>query len=216
MKFNSAITDRGGFFCNFDQDEVKNEPMFFNCDIDFAHQHGGPITREFIENLPMDWLNDNPVLDSRVHMLMPNWYPCIPGWHHDDVPRSTPTGQPNYINPEYDSLHIMGMVNGEICPTTFIVGDVEVSEPNINVRQYNIWNNEIENDWNEKGYQAVEAQSGRYIQFDRNAFHTGIKAKRGGWRWFIRLSRNTDRMNHITNEIRRQVQVYLEEPMAGW
>ena len=61
-----------------------------------------------------------------------------------------------------------------------------------------------------------EAESGKYIQFDCNTFHTGVKAVKGGWRWFIRLSRNTDRTKNITNEIRRQVQVYLEEPMAGW
>jgi hypothetical protein len=25
--------------------------------------------------------------DVKVHMLMPNQYPCIPGWHTDNVPR---------------------------------------------------------------------------------------------------------------------------------
>lgn len=33
---------------------------------------------------------DNPVMftwDVKVHMLMPNQYPCIPNWHYDNVPR---------------------------------------------------------------------------------------------------------------------------------
>jgi hypothetical protein len=110
----------------------------------------------------------------------------------------------------------MGLVNGHICPTTFVLGKVEVSSPDIHTRVYNVMNDEIENDWIENEYKAYEAESGKYIEFDCNAFHTGVKAVAGGWRWFIRLSRNTERQNHITNELRRQVQVYLEEPMAGW
>ena len=46
--------------------------------------------------------------------------------------------------------------------------------------------------------------------------HTGQRAISNGWRWFIRLSRNTDRQNKISNEFRRQAQVYLEFPTQGW
>lgn len=226
MLFNSQIDFRGNFNADWTDEIIKNEPMFFNCDLDFAYANGGPITREFIENLPRDWLNGNPVLDSRVHMLMKNWYPCIPGWHHDDVPRSTRTGQPNYLNPEYHSDHLMGLVNGHICPTQFAIGQVEVSDPDPTKLQYNVWDTDIKAELelmatgykrhDDAAFMVYEAESGRYIQFDCNAFHTGVKAVAGGWRWFIRLSRNTSRQKTITNEIRRQVQVYLDEPMAGW
>lgn len=37
-----------------------------------------------------------------------------------------------------------------------------------------------------------------------------------GWRWFGRISRNTDRVKTVTNEIRMNAQVYLEFPMEGW
>jgi hypothetical protein len=214
MKFNSQIQKLGNFKHDWLESIVKNEPMFFNCDFKFAYENGGPITKQFLEQLPSSWKDTQWVLDSRVHMLMPNWYPCIPGWHHDDVPRSTSTGQPNYTNPEYHAEHLMGLVNAEICPTTFRTGEIEVSDPDINTGIYNVWNSEIEAGLNPDS--LYEAESGKYIQFDANAFHTGIKARKGGWRWFIRLSRNTDRTNKITNEIRRQVQVYLDEPMAGW
>jgi hypothetical protein len=211
--FLSTFRDRGAFKADWDQETIKNEPMFFNSDLIFALENGGPITRKFITSLPKDWIDCNAVLDSRVHMLMPNWYPCIPGWHHDDVPRSTPTGQPNYLNPEYRSEHLMGLVNGDICPTNFIDDMVDVSLPDFTKRQYNVWNDEIDAQTN---LNRVKAPSGRLIQFDSDSFHTGVKAVAGGWRWFIRLSRKTDRQKNITNEIRRQVQVYLEEPMAGW
>jgi hypothetical protein len=221
MNFDSQAGSRGGFFADYPEDVVKNEPMFFNCDLETAFKNGGDITKAFIDSLPLDWKICNPVLDSRVHMLMKNWYPCIPGWHHDDVPRSTSTGQPNYTDPEYFSEHLTGLVNAEICPTKFLLGDVTVSDPDIDKRIYNTWNDEIEeylyDDYDcSRDLWTYYIKSGVYLQFDANTFHTGVKAKAPGWRWFVRLSRNTDRQKHMTNEIRRQVQVYLEEPMAGW
>lgn len=33
--------------------------------------------------------------DIKVHMLMPGQYPCIPGWHHDMVPRDE-SGRQDY------------------------------------------------------------------------------------------------------------------------
>jgi hypothetical protein len=30
---------------------------------------------------------DDFIWDVKVHMLMPNQYPCIPNWHFDNVPR---------------------------------------------------------------------------------------------------------------------------------
>jgi hypothetical protein len=217
LTFDSRIKNRGFFDCDFSDDEVKNEPMFFNSDLKFAFNNGGPITKAFIDALPDDWLDANPVVDSRVHMLMKNWYPCIPGYHHDDVPRSRDDGQPNYIDPEYFSEHLTGLVNAEICPTTFIVDNISVCNPNGLSRVYNVWNDEIEFKLNQPNPpKCYKAESGILIQFDANTFHTGVKAVSPGWRWFIRLSRNTNRQANMSNEIRRQVQVYLEEPMAGW
>lgn len=48
--FNSQARATGGF-----AHAIKNEPMFFNCDLNFAFDNGGPITRSFIQNLPDDW-----------------------------------------------------------------------------------------------------------------------------------------------------------------
>lgn len=77
--FNSQARAVGGFAHAIKNDQIKNEPMFFNCSLEFAYNNGGPITRSFIMNLPDDWNTDQVVFDSRVHMLMPGWYPAIPG-----------------------------------------------------------------------------------------------------------------------------------------
>lgn len=215
IEINSQINDLGYFPKEWTADIIKNEPMFFNCDYDFAMKNGGMITRKFLERLPPSWANEDFVIDSRVHMLMKGWFPCIPGFHHDDVPRSGKDGQPNYINPEYRSVHLMGLVNAEICPTEFAIGKVTYQIPKGII--YKDWHNKVVNDiFCTLNLKLVRADSGRYIEFDDRTFHQGTKAISNGWRWFIRLSKNTDRTKTITNEVRKQVQVYLENPMEGW
>ena len=52
-------------------DEIRTSRCSSTCQINFAKAHGGVLTQAFLNNLPEDWKNCNPVIDSRVHMLMP-------------------------------------------------------------------------------------------------------------------------------------------------
>ena len=81
---------------------------------------------------------------------------------------------------------------------------------------YRRWHAEVERLIEAGELDAKAAPDRTLVYFDCDAFHTGTKAVTSGWRWFGRISRKTDRANSITNEIRRQVQVYLEFPMEGW
>jgi hypothetical protein len=189
--------------------------MLFNCDAESAYRLGGPITSAFLENLPEDFRSRPMVVDSRVHMLMPGWYPCIPGFHHDDVPRSGANGQPNYHDAEYRSQHVMGLVNAHIAPTEFAVGEIELDIPSEGII-YKQWHPVVADAVVQGRMQSVNATSGRYIWFDDRSFHQGVGASHGGWRFFIRISFDTHRTAKCTNELRRQVQVYLEHPMEGW
>lgn len=170
------------------------------------------------------WILGKTVFDSRVHMLMPGWYPAIPGWHHDDVPRpEIPTGQhfitagqPDYETPRYHAEHIMGLVNADICPTQFIDGCFEMPAVPEGELIYRTWDAIIRKAIDDGDITPIDAPDRKLISFNCDTFHTGTKAISNGWRWFGRVSRNTDRVNKITNEIRSQVQVYLEFPMEGW
>jgi hypothetical protein len=208
---------------DFSQDEIKNAPMFFNCNIDFAYDNGGKIMEDFIEkfwkevknNSNVNWPDyDKVILDSRVHMLMPGWFPCIPGYHHDDVPRERSDGQPEYRNPSYRSKHAMAMYNGDICATEFALGKANFSEPEEHKIIYKNWHNEVIEKLNANELTLYKAPSNKIIFFDDRTWHQGTKAVANGWRYFIRVSWDTGR--RPTNEIRRQVQVYLENPMEGW
>jgi hypothetical protein len=222
--FDSQARAVGSFAGRIDNDKIKNETMFFNCDLGFAFENGGPITRSFIMNLPDDWNNDQVVIDTRIHMLMPGWYPAIPGYHHDDVPRPDipagqhflTAGQPDYDNPRYLSEHIIGLVNADVCPTHFATGRATFSEVPEGKTIYKHWHPEVLRHIEEGTLKQWEAPDRTLLQFDHATWHTGSKAVKNGWRWFGRVSRNTDRVKKITNEIRVNAQVYLEFPMEGW
>lgn len=222
--FNSNVIPLGSFASLISNDEIKKEPMFFNSNLNFALQNGGNITKSFIASLPQDWLIDNVVFDSRIHMLMPGWYPAIPGWHHDDVPRPEipagqhfiTAGQPDYDNPRYKAEHIMGLVNANICPTEFALGKCEMSQIVGDDLIYRQWHKEVNEKLEESSLTKFKAPDRTLLYFDWQTFHQGNVAVSNGWRWFGRVSRNTDRTKKITNEIRSQVQVYLEFPMEGW
>jgi len=222
--FNSDVKNVGEFAKDISNDQIKNEPMFFNSSIQFAYEKGGEITRSFIDNLPDWWDKENCVFDSRVHMLMPGWYPAIPGYHHDDVPRPkipvgqhfATAGQPDYDNMRYQSKHILGLVNANICPTAFIVGKCEMSPIQDGELVYRKWHSEIVDKINSGEVIEVISKDRCLYFFDWETFHTGQKTISNGWRWFGRVSCDTERVVQITNEIRKQVQVYLEFPMEGW
>lgn len=219
--FQSEIKLLDRFECS--SEDIKKEPMFFNSDYDFAYSNGGEITKAFLNALPEDWKKD-VVFDSRVHMLMPGWYPAIPGYHHDDVPRPEipagqhfiTAGQPDYDNPRYKAEHILALVNAEVCPTKFVIGECKMPAIPEGELIYRKWHEEVKKLISSGEVEVVDAPDRQLVYFDWQCFHTGDKAVSNGWRWFGRISRNTDRVNKITNEIRSQVQVYLEFPMEGW
>jgi hypothetical protein len=210
---------------DFDEKTVKDEPMFWSATPNFAMINGGPITQAFLTacalELPFGAITDKSCcFDSRVHMLMPGWFPCIPGWHHDDVPRSRPDGQPNYDTPEFKSQHVLALVNGDICPTEFAVGKTGMPDiPLFSERPiYSHWHGIVERDIEEGILKRTPVPSNRLIRFNWQSFHQGTRAVKRGFRWFGRLTWDAGyeqgRPHH--NEIRRQTQVYLEYPMEGW
>lgn len=216
MFFNSQVRQRGSFYVDYSKEEISNEPMFYRASLDFAYKNGGEITRDFIELLPTDWYDSPVTIDSRVHMLMPGWYPCIPGMHHDDIPRTRSDGQPDYENPGYNAKHLIGLVNAEIAPTEFAVGEIDLEIPPEGQLIYRDWHPKIMQAIADGKMESFKAESGIMYEFDNYSFHQGTAAVSSGWRWFIRVSKDTDRALNCKNEIRKQTQVYMENPMEGW
>lgn len=217
MLFNSQVKNRGNFSTKFSKEEISNEPMLYRADFDFALRNGGDTTKEFLYSLPNDWWFAKDVtIDSRVHMLMPGWYPCIPGMHHDDIPRTRSDGQPDYENPGYNAKHLIGLVNAKIAPTEFALGEIDLEIPPEGQLIYRDWHPKIMQAIADGKMASFKAKSGIMYEFDNYSFHQGTAAVSSGWRWFIRVSKDTDRALNCKNEIRKQTQVYMKNPMEGW
>ena len=215
-RFNSQMEIGSPFRADFTESAIKNEPMLFGCDVPTAYSLGGPLTHAFLNELLLAWPEEHLIIDSRVHMLMPGWLPCIPGFHHDDVARTRSDGQPNYDEMPYRSRHCMALINGDIAPTCFAIGECDMPPIDGPAPIYRRWHSEVENLIFKGDLKPRLAPSGRLVFFDWQSFHQGTRAVASGWRWFIRASRDTARVNRPANELRRQVQVYLDNAMEGW
>lgn len=198
-------------------DALKFEPMLFCVSKNFAEHNGGPIADAFLDALSDEFLNnDSLIIDSRTHMLMPNFFPCIPGWHHDDVARTRIDNQPDYKQGESDGVkHAMLLVNGDVAPTEFALGEAYFEPVPLYKKVYKEWHDAVE-DRIELGVLERVSHDGsmRIVYFDDRTWHRGTAARKAGWRHFIRASINTDRKHQ--NEIRPQVQAYINLEQEGW
>jgi hypothetical protein len=204
-----------GTLPDFTEEEIKNEPMIFSGDAEFCRKHGGPITKDFLARLPLAGYS-KVIIDSRVHMLMPGWYPCIPGWHLDDIPRTRADGQPDHEHPAYKSFNIMSII-GDASVTEFIEGKLALKDIGFGEGAvYGKWNAEINRRLGSANcdISVRRVVPTNIISFRFGAFHRGVPAVKNGWRFFIRANYNTARKP--MNEIRKQVQVYLPTPEVGW
>lgn len=198
-------------------DMLKREQhdMLFSADRYFAHEHGGELTAKFMEHLPSHWDGDRLVVDTRAHMLKEGWYPCIPGYHIDDIPRNE-NGQPQVFDPEYKSEHALAVV-GEVSRTVFAIGEVSLPVPDtatLDKPLYGIWDDIIRAEIEAGSLREWTAPAESIVLFGWGDLHRGQAAVADGWRLFMRASRGTGREIH--NDVRFQTQVYLENPNEGW
>ena len=207
---------------SFRTDLIKAEPMFFRASPQFAEDHGDLLTQDFLVAARGIWGSlDGCIVDSRHHMLMPGMYPCIPGWHTDDAPRDPNRwgGQPDIFNPEYETEHLLCIVDvGTESLTEFYKG---FWEP-----QQDYFEEQLKEGRNFYrtadallcamgfGLHAQHVESGQVAEFNVHSWHRGQPAKQRGFRWFIRITRNS--RHAVQNELRSNAQVYITDSSYGW
>lgn len=211
LAFKSNVQKSGEFMSKYTDEEIKNEPMFFRSSYEFVKKNCGPIMKEFLSKVPKEY-HKNCIIDSRSHMLMKGFWPCIPGWHHDDVPRTLKNGQPNYHDEKNNAQFIMGLVNSHISPTEFVVGVIVL--PDIKRKVYNKWHDIVEKQIENKELKTFKIKNDEILYFDNNSMHRCSPTTKFGWRWFARLTINS--ILKPENEMRQQVQIYLDDPTLGW
>lgn len=209
---------------------IQQEPMLFGAEAKFADKQGGPLTDLALlalENIGVD--RTDLLVDTRSHMLKPGWFPAIPGWHCDEMPRGD-DGQPDIdLLPENDLRprhYLIVLDAGTEAMTHFLSGKcrnymalddglIEHDKALQRGEESTVWG-QCDSIIRKVAHpEDIEpALSGHLYEFDQFDFHTATSAKLDGWRWFFRATTKSKRP--VANEIRRQVQVYLGNENGGW
>lgn len=207
----------------FDADTIKNETMIFRGDWDFALEHGNICTQTVLKAISdhhqfrSDWdfnsaLGNVAIIDTKVTMLKPGMYPCIGGWHCDEVPRSVKNGQPIISKIGDDAQHwlVSLATDPKLCPTAFISEQVDLLDGVIDPDA--VWKS-LHKHIESSHYSKQFAYPGEVVRHSRSDIHAGTMAEMEGWRFFFKLW--FAKPKGINNEIRRQVQVYTDIS-GGW
>jgi len=217
MEFNSKYSTilKSGRIAS-DQ-EIESEPMIYGGSIEFCRKNSGGLTNGILDaietevnNLMQDqaYKGYHPVIDTKSVMLMPGWYPCIPGWHCDGVIRKTKNSQPDLSTLNEDIWHFTSVISSRRDMESTEIIDCNAY---IDVDENHVWQS-VDNYLRKNKPPVYKTESGEIIQFSRSTLHNCPPVTVRGWRYFFRLS-----FYHmpVMNKIRKQVQIYTDIN-KGW
>lgn len=202
--------------------EIKYAPQFYRADLDFIWKKANELGNLLMMELAIAIDNSKLLadfkyisVDTRVHMLMPEMYPCIPGWHCDDFYR--PDGaQPDLQNvlPAKHLALVLDAGSGSFTEYLTEAADLPAPEELVTIDPdpiYGKYNAIIEEAVSLK---RKTVKSGELAVFGPLDFHRGMPATGRGWRFFMRATGSDHR--EPKSELRTQTQVYLTKPFHGW
>lgn len=227
IRFNRSPLVVGKSIEDPDDATIKSTPALWNCDLDTAIKYGGELTRAALGAMDLRGDRKHIVVDTKTHMLMPGFYPGIPGWHSDGVPRGADRnpaakGDPDIfaqegMEDEAPRFHLL--VTGSHCPTRFVT-EREISldvpaEPHADL--YKIVSQQLRDMQDYAWLGTMQTAPSTVYEWDWWQLHTAQAATGHGWRFLIRVT-ETDHFQpqtDLSKIIRTQQQVYVPE-VFGW
>lgn len=203
--------------CGATDEQIENEAQFFQASPKFVceNKDKAPLAYSALRLLG-DHLGTQSLeytrlrIDTKVHMLKPGWYPCIPDWHCDFVQRDD--NGTLIPDPEKDAetRHFI-MVSGT--PATQFIRQRKI-KLDIETASWEDVNRELEKHVTRARYTVFQLQPGGMYEMDAQELHRGLASENACWRWFFRASLFPHGVKRI-NKIRTQQQVYI--PLGlGW
>jgi hypothetical protein len=225
MLFNRNLPDIGKAIPQPSQELIKNTLGLHNASLEDALKYGGDLTRQALGAMDLTFTKKYITVDTKIHMLLPNMCPAIPGWHTDGVPRGlaldpTSKGKPNIQSQEMlDSPIFHLLVTGESCLTHFVADrDIELNVPSEpDTKLYKMVSNQVQQKVAAGELDTYEAPSCTAIKWDWWELHTGVQAKSHEWRFLIRVTESdiVKPKTDLRDIIRTQQQGYM--PLEfGW
>lgn len=204
---------------DFTEEQIQAEPMIYGGSIMWTRIHGGIMTARALTlvelaGMDLDWharRGYHPVIDTKVVLLMPGMYSCIPGWHCDGVIRKKRGSQPDLSTLDEEVDHFLvsyDSENGETAPEFL---DHLIGVPPNAIDPDQVWKS-VNSHISKSELSRSQYGNGEMVKFQRSSLHRGVPAMVRQWKYFFRLS-----FYHMPamNEIRKQVQVYTDVN-GGW
>jgi hypothetical protein len=226
LRFNRHPLIQGGGIQQPLPDLVKVTPGLWNCDPDDAARYGGELTRAALGAMALRNDRKYVVVDTKVHMLMPGFWPAIPGWHTDGAPRgpnfNPAAGGPPDIwrqeDPAARSPRFHLLVTGEGCLTQFAQDAIDLSIPVAPTPDLYRHVSHLVNAAVEVGaVRTAHVELCTAWEWDWWALHQGVVAEHSEWRFLMRVT-ETDYLapqRDLRQIIRTQHQVYVPAEF-GW
>ena len=166
---------------------LDNEVGLKQCSVRFAMDHGGYITKLFLNSLSAEWHDAR--IDSYLQHCKKDQEPLHRGWHIDDIPADH-NGKPEINNPRYRAEHI-GLIIGDASLTEFAVGKVDL--PKVIDENETVWNYCARVVDANPVFVFRKVNPGIQFTFGYGDIHRSSPATHDGWRYFIRVSKNSER-----------------------
>lgn len=169
----------------------------------------GEVTR----TIPID-NKDDYVYDVKLHMLMPNQYPCIPNWHCDNVPRDATNAldytKANTIPDMY--LWVSGTPCTEFLAKDWVIDQLPTSHIDLAAtisEKLNRASGDVQMT------KFIKPQ--QWIKMNALTPHRGTISSEYTWRIFVRAThKSVVPIRTTISPIRRHSQVYLDSANFGW
>lgn len=147
-----------------------------------------PILGELIDSGMLEFSVEEYAVDVKIHMLMPNQWPCIPNWHRDFIPRDK-NGKKNNRGITGEKMYMW--ISGKPC-TEY----KDRENPGI----------------------SYFKEPQKWHSFTQHDFHRGTMSEEHTWRCFIRvIPKKFIHPSTINVGTKRDhIQVYLDVNRFTW
>jgi len=147
-----------------------------------------PILSELINSGELELVPEEYAVDVKVHMLMPNQWPCIPNWHRDFIPRGD---------------------DGKRIPHKSLL---------TGLKMYEWISGEPFTEFRKEGGETYFIKPDEWHPFTQEDLHRGTMSEIHTWRCFIRvIPRKFIHPTTINIGTKRNhIQVYLDSKKFNW